>query len=311
MILIETTPNLFGISLQGDYNDLNELYDSLSRYLDFYQRNNREYPYHEYEYLLSLNYDIRHAYQGDRNVKNVENNANSIGEMAGAIYELPTDAKKKFAKLRRDFSNGNLYFSVNILYPLVFHYMIALESIVYDEPLPNWFENQDPVFTPYDIITAKRDRTTILYFCSLLWSGVKQLFGKEKTEAALDYFENKEPSMALSLYADALLHCQLAHFPYLSEEGKKAFLLASFYEIMDADELEEYPEDYPDAISHLKSALEELKRPGKIIFPERNEMYFKLEAWLTKDQPLYREVFDDFLTEQYGELNEENEEPDW
>ena len=39
MIKIETTPNLYGITLSGDYQDLNELYDSISRYLNFYQEN--------------------------------------------------------------------------------------------------------------------------------------------------------------------------------------------------------------------------------------------------------------------------------
>ena len=58
MLSVKTTPNLYGISLRGDYTDLNEIYDALSRYLDFYQRHSESYPYHEYEYLLSLNYDI-------------------------------------------------------------------------------------------------------------------------------------------------------------------------------------------------------------------------------------------------------------
>ena len=38
MITIKTTPNFYGISLQGDYLDLNELYDSISRYLELYMK---------------------------------------------------------------------------------------------------------------------------------------------------------------------------------------------------------------------------------------------------------------------------------
>ena len=41
MILIETTPNLYGISLKGDYNDLKSLHESLSNYLEFYQKNKK------------------------------------------------------------------------------------------------------------------------------------------------------------------------------------------------------------------------------------------------------------------------------
>ena len=57
--------------------------------------------------------------------------------------------------------------------------------------------------------------------------------------------------------------------------------------------------------------LEEIKKEGKTIFPEKNEMYVKLDDWKPKDQPLYRNTFDAFLAEQYGELDEKIEYPDW
>ena len=125
MLQIKTTPNLYGIILMGDYLDLDALYDSLSRYLAFYQDNMSQFqPYHEYEYLLSLNYDIRHAYQGDRGTEIMENNAEATGMMAENIYEISPAAKEEFRNIRKSFSKGNLYFSVEILYPLVFHYLI-------------------------------------------------------------------------------------------------------------------------------------------------------------------------------------------
>ena len=63
MLKVRTTPNLYGVTLMGDYEDLDKLYDSISNYLSFYIDNVEYYPYHEYEYLLALNYDIRHCYQ--------------------------------------------------------------------------------------------------------------------------------------------------------------------------------------------------------------------------------------------------------
>ena len=80
MLTITTTKHQLGALISGDYNDLNELYDSLSRYLDFYQTNNEEQPYSEYEFLLSLNYDIRHAFQGNREYISVKNNAKAGDE---------------------------------------------------------------------------------------------------------------------------------------------------------------------------------------------------------------------------------------
>ena len=44
MITIKTTPNFYGISLQGDYLDLNELYDSISRYLELYMKTTNSIP---------------------------------------------------------------------------------------------------------------------------------------------------------------------------------------------------------------------------------------------------------------------------
>ena len=88
MITIKTTPNRFGISLQGDYHDLNALYDSIARYLELYMANNKFYPYHEYEYLLSLNYDIRHAYMGTRDVEIKKNNASEVGVIAESIPNI-------------------------------------------------------------------------------------------------------------------------------------------------------------------------------------------------------------------------------
>ena len=99
MITIKTTPNFYGISLQGDYLDLNELYDSISRYLELYMKNNEFYPYHEYEYLLSLNYDIRHAYMGTRNVEIKENNASDVGVFAESILQIPEQSKKELPYL--------------------------------------------------------------------------------------------------------------------------------------------------------------------------------------------------------------------
>ena len=85
MLTVKATPNLYGVTLRGDYDDLNSLYDSLYDYLEFYNDSHEEFPDHEYEYLLSLNYDIRHCYQGDRNVEKAE--------------------------------DGHTYYSVEILYP--------------------------------------------------------------------------------------------------------------------------------------------------------------------------------------------------
>lgn len=58
---------------------LPEKYDSISRYIELYIENNEFYPYHEHEFLFSLNYDIHHAYMGTRDVEMKENNTSEVG----------------------------------------------------------------------------------------------------------------------------------------------------------------------------------------------------------------------------------------
>ena len=234
MITIKTTPNRFGISLQGDYHDLNALYDSIARYLELYMANNKFYPYHEYEYLLSLNYDIRHAYMGTRDVEIMENNASEVGVIAESIFGISDQNKKDFSEIRRKCKNGNLYFGVEILYPLVFHYLANLSEITYEDPTSDWFDNLPKHMSDYNMIHANRDRAMILHFTSLLWENIQDVLGSRQALAAMECYENNEEFvLAPSLYTDALIHWQLAHFGKLSEEDKSLFLLKSLYEIID------------------------------------------------------------------------------
>ncbi len=73
MIKIETTPNLAGVRISGDYDDLynlnNALYDIT---IDEFAEVNKEYIDMSMR-LLGLSYDIRHASQGDRDVEAVDN----------------------------------------------------------------------------------------------------------------------------------------------------------------------------------------------------------------------------------------------
>ena len=70
MLAIKTTEKLTGVTVSGTYWDLNALYDALSNVIG------EEGSYHEYEAcwlrVLGLCYDIRHAYQGDRNRGRIE-----------------------------------------------------------------------------------------------------------------------------------------------------------------------------------------------------------------------------------------------
>ena len=139
MISIKSTPKLNGITIQGDFDDLNNLYEAISDYTTFYidgilneieaeyvkehgvaikdmtaeqrdtffQLNQSEITYFEElrENILGLCYDIRHAYQGDRNIETVENNHENIAQLASCIYQLD---EKSIEKERKKYKTGDL-----------------------------------------------------------------------------------------------------------------------------------------------------------------------------------------------------------
>ena len=310
MLTIRTTPHLYGISLIGDYRDLNELYDSLSRYLDFYNTNTDSWPYHAYEYMLSLNYDIRHAYMGTRGIEMVENNAEEVGVIAEAMYELTESDKKEFRSIRKDCKKGNLYFRVEILYPLVFHYLITMETILNDYLLPDKGTKSPEYMDEYSALQASHDRAQIRLFTALLWDNLAELLGNDNIDQLCHLFENQIRVLPMPLYTDALLHCQLAQYPGMTDTERKGFLLLAFCELGELPVKRTRAKEYQNIKEAAKNAAETLHQAG-LHLPTQNNFYTKLEKSIPVGQPLYRETFDQFLNAQYGCVADEDREPDW
>ncbi len=114
MIKITNTPNLTGVTISGDCNDLFKLVEA------FHEITVDEYSekYHRYVAIstrvLGLCYDIRHAGQGDRGVELVDNNM--------------TEDKMKWHSIIAP--KNNIYYSCNYLYPEMFFVMLALNELV-------------------------------------------------------------------------------------------------------------------------------------------------------------------------------------
>ena len=77
--------------------------------------------------MLGLNYDIRHAYQGDRGVCYEENGADRVGRREEFIFEVD---KEVFEEVRTKGSDGNLYYIVDVLYPWALYYMINITPLI-------------------------------------------------------------------------------------------------------------------------------------------------------------------------------------
>ena len=72
MIKVKLTPNYTGFNIEGTFDDFYELYDNISYFLGIEECENifeEDMRLH----ILGFLYDLRHAYQGSRNIKSVEN----------------------------------------------------------------------------------------------------------------------------------------------------------------------------------------------------------------------------------------------
>lgn len=100
MILAKPTEHLTGITLEGEYQDFYEIVESI------YRITGLEEDYNDYYWgvknrLLGICYDVRHAYQGDRNVKLTDNGVHKE-LMKWHSMILP---------------QNNVHFSVEIMFP--------------------------------------------------------------------------------------------------------------------------------------------------------------------------------------------------
>lgn len=251
MIQVKNTPNLAGISIHGDFTDLKQLHTSLHRYLSFYQQNNQAFDYADYEYMLGLCYDIRHAFQGDRNIESVENNSSSIAALASCIYQVDEDL---INKERKKYSAENLYFSVEVLYPLALYYMFSLQEILDGYYLENWFDHLDFPYEPHEM---RFDRSVIQLFLDSFWG---TLIGALPANIGGTFYKYFEAHISLtsgkSLYAECLCQYYMSQAALLPKDVKQQFLLAICYQLTlfsgRVKEYKNYAGDYNDALKTVR-----------------------------------------------------------
>ena len=102
MLKVELTENYAGVKIIGDYNDLDYLYDSISYFLKEDAKNIQEYTMQNH--LYGFLYDVRHAYQGDREYELVSNS-------------LQDFKREWFGIKKKDVTDNNFYYSFNIFLP--------------------------------------------------------------------------------------------------------------------------------------------------------------------------------------------------
>lgn len=129
MLKVELTENYAGVKISGDYNDLDNLYDSIHYFIKEDPNSLGEYimQNHIYGFL----YDVRHAYQGDREAILIDN-------------YLQDDKRKWLGLKKKDITENNLYFSFNYLLPDIFLDMILIKNF-----MRNIDKKDNDVYNPY------------------------------------------------------------------------------------------------------------------------------------------------------------------
>jgi hypothetical protein len=114
MITAKPTKHLSGITLRGDYQDFTHFVDAVYDMTCEFESDFRDMYYGIDNMLLSICYDVRHAYMGDREIVLVENGINDEIIRAHRVI-----APRK-----------NLYYSVNLLFPQAIFVAAAMPTII-------------------------------------------------------------------------------------------------------------------------------------------------------------------------------------
>ena len=336
MLKLTDTPNHFGVQIHGDYQDLYELRKSVNNYLDFYSEgqvhgltamrdtgqitenrfqvlSKNEYILHEY--LLALCYDLRHAYQGSRDVEFVDNHSDNIGLEAECICELPNDARREFSAQRKKGSNGNIYYSVPVLYPLTVFYALQLTDILDNYYEPEWFEYVDFEYTR---LQAEQDRSMIRLLVTMFFNNLSSFLGNETALNLYDYLNYSESINSSTTFPEAMCQYYVTATENEPEnaELKKAILTVIIYEMISSeglsdDESPSYNEASEKVFSNARRIYKQAcsvirKYTGKQFTPY-DEYEKQLAAFVLKNGgKLYQNVFDDYLDREYGGYNWNN-----
>jgi len=112
MLTLQNTLNLAGISVSGDFLDLDTLYISLLNLVG----DEGDFPTYEGARLrvLGILYDIRHAFQGDREFEFVRNG-------------MDADRMKLLGMITPE---KNLYYKANVYYPEILFVTMAINDFI-------------------------------------------------------------------------------------------------------------------------------------------------------------------------------------
>ncbi|MDD3416923.1 MAG: hypothetical protein PHY47_23505 [Lachnospiraceae bacterium] len=174
MLQTKPTEHLMGITIQGDYNDFSELVDSIYSVTGL-DENSEDIYYGVKNRLLGICYDIRHAYQGDRNVVLVDNNMNR-DKMKW--HEMITPEQ-------------NVYYSVEVLFPEAIFVAAAVPHMYMfsDKYYGSRANKSEMSIPPVPYSNMMRDKANLDVLCGGIWQALGQVIGDDELERIIHSYQ--------------------------------------------------------------------------------------------------------------------------
>lgn len=250
MIIVEKAKVGNAVLLKGDFFDLDRLYFAIYKYTGFHGPDNKcIFPGYDAvcENLLGLCYEIRHAWQGDRNIEQVYNGIREYwfddykeselknikkSDLDGLCDEnfdmedtnLNDEITFKFS--RKDFPNvteNNTYFSIPIIFPeAIFYSLILLELLkkkdIFLHVRKMLTEKNDALIElnkEYYYFQANEDIARITLFTSQTLHTLYKFIGEERYTTFINKFYSQK---------DFFLNCNLENINSILEDyGEKEY----------------------------------------------------------------------------------------
>jgi len=189
MIEAKATEKLTGVTIQGDYDDFYQLTEAFHNAagLDL----NPKDPYYSVGMrALGVCYDIRKAYQGDRDIILRDN---GMHEESMKWHNLITPKQ-------------NVYYSVNILFPEVLFAAMSVQDLCGMAKQRPGNRKGDEWARPYTDVMFLKDKAVLKVFAVSIWEAFAGTIGSEEADKVLRLYQRTDESyyQYVTQYVDQL-----------------------------------------------------------------------------------------------------------
>lgn len=263
MLQIKPTDHLTGVTITGDYQDLNALRNAIFRVSG--DEDESDGYDNARTYLLALCYDLRHAYMGDRGYLSVDNGSASMGDAIRCLFDFgPNDDMEE---MKKHYAGGNLYFYENVVFTDAVYYALVLDEFLHlaEAKLPD-----DENIDPYEF---QCDKALIHHFQASIWRCLQTVIGDDACERIKKAIGRKRT--IFQAYATPYLEQQNNLYRSILDTAEKPAALAHIiYQIIKkpADyhrlelELLDFAEEHHTSPSNVNFDFSYLGAPDEIVW---------------------------------------------